>query len=112
MTVTIEEVQLAMTQNSAAAMKLVVACQVRSAQNYEAQTQAEKIRAESDRDRALQEREAVRVNFMRPCLIHRPSLARSGDEWVAQYGDLAAYGPTPELAYQEFDRKWVGKDEL
>jgi hypothetical protein len=112
MSLTIEDIQLAMVQNQEAAIKLITACQVRSAQHFEAKSEAEKIRAESDRDRALQEREAVRTNFMRPSLIHRPALTNFEDEWMVTYGDLTACGPTPEMAHQEFDRLWVGKDEL
>ena len=38
---TIEEIQLAIANGQLAASKLVQACQVRAAQNYEAQTLAE-----------------------------------------------------------------------
>lgn len=102
---TIEEVQLAMMQNNAAATKLIVACQVRAAQNFETQTFAEKERAENERD-------ASRANFARPSLVHRPLLSQEEDGWCVSYGALHAYGPTPELAHQDFDRLWVGKDEL
>jgi len=49
---------------------------------------------------------------LRPAVMLRPLLTLEGNEWVANYGDLQARGPTPDLAYLAFDSAWVGKQEL
>jgi len=50
--------------------------------------------------------------ILRPTTTMRPELRRDGDEWSVTYGELTARGPTPETACQQFDRIWLGKDEL
>jgi hypothetical protein len=50
--------------------------------------------------------------ILRPTTTMRPELRRDGDEWTATYGALTARGPTPETACLQFDRIWLGKDEL
>jgi hypothetical protein len=112
---TLEELQLDLAHHTAASQKLISAAQVRAAQNYEAQMEAEKQKAihEMETTKKAVERAAQHSqNFMRPCLIFRPCLSHADNQWVATYGGLAASGPTPETAHQEFDRMWVGKDEL
>lgn len=53
------------------------------------------------------------ANCLRPTAMLRPNVNRDTvDGWRAMYGDVAGTGPTPELACQDFDRKWLGKDEL
>lgn len=53
------------------------------------------------------------ANCLRPTAMLRPNMGRgSVDGWQATYGDVVGHGPTPELACQDFDRKWLGKDEL
>jgi len=111
----IEEIAMIMAKSQASTQKLISACQLRAAQNLEAQCDA-------DRQKSVNEMEASKIiaersvqqsaNFIRPCTLHRPLLIQDDDQWIATYGDLTSYGPTPETAYQEFDRLWVGKDEL
>lgn len=48
---------------------------------------------------------------LRPCMMIRPILTQDGDEWVASHGDCRGRGPTPDLAAQDFDAKWTGKDD-
>jgi len=50
--------------------------------------------------------------ILRPTTTMRPELRQDGDEWTVTYGGLTARGPTPETACQQFDRIWLGKDEL
>ena len=78
-----------------------------------AQHQAQQAETEKEASAVITERSKLQsANFIRPCLIHRPLLTKEGDAWAVTYGHLVAYGPTPETAHQEFDRIWVGKDEL
>jgi predicted RecB family endonuclease len=57
------------------------------------------------------ERQAGSV--LRPTTALRPEMRNQEDGcWSASYGDVHGVGPTPELACQDFDRKWLGKDEL
>lgn len=61
----------------------------------------------------IQEKLSQQVaNCMRPTTMLRPAIMRVEDAWKATYGDVVGAGPTPELACQDFDRKWLGKDEL
>jgi len=46
----------------------------------------------------------------RPSLLIRPTLTIDGEEWVATHGACQGRGPTPDLAYQDFDSQWVGKE--
>ena len=50
--------------------------------------------------------------ILRPTTTMRPELRLDGDEWTVTYGELTARGPTPETACLQFDRIWLGKDEL
>ena len=56
------------------------------------------------------ERQAA--NCLRPTAFLRPNVGQVEDFWQATYGDVVGEGPTPELACQDFDHKWLGKDEL
>lgn len=86
------------------------------------QAQCFALSAQRDFERAEKEKEAGVIvaersiqqsaNYVRPCIIHRPVLMGEIGQWTATYGELQAHGPTPELAYQEFDRIWLGKDEV
>jgi hypothetical protein len=95
--------------------KLLQACQLRAAQNYEAQTLAEREKVEAERDtgvKVCKRADQQSANYMRPSFVFKPTLEKSADGWMAIYGHLEAWGETPEIAYQEFDHQWVGKDEL
>jgi len=112
---TLEEIQLAIAEGQLAASRLVQACQVRAANNYEAQTLAErrKVEAESDIGIKIAKRtDQQSANYMRPSFVFKPLLEKSELGWTATYGHLETWGETPEIAYQEFDHQWVGKDEL
>lgn len=111
----IEEITLDVVQHQAASQKLIHACQLRAAQNFEAQAKAERQKAEQEQEasKIVAERTVAQsLNWMRPSLLYRPTLEHNGEEWVVRYGDLSASGPTPDSAHFEFDRLWVGKDEL
>lgn len=56
------------------------------------------------------ERQASSV--LRPTTALRPKVEDQDGCWSASYGDVHGVGPTPETACQDFDRKWLGKDEL
>ena len=112
---TIEEVQLMMAQGLAATQEIIQGCQVRAAKYYEAQCKVEMEKSARTKEVGdiVADRTLIQsANFMRPSMVHPPALTQEGDDWVASYGALRASGPTPETAYQEFDRLWVGKDEL
>jgi hypothetical protein len=112
----LEEVQVDLAQHTAASQKLINAAQVRCARNLEAQTVAECEKAVLEKEAmqaALERAQKQALNLMRPCMTFRPALLQEDDgAWVAIYGALRATGPTPETAHQEFDRQWVGKDEI
>lgn len=48
---------------------------------------------------------------LRPCMLMKPKLVRSTTDrrWLAFFGDVNAYGDSPEGAYREFDKKWSGR---
>ena len=48
---------------------------------------------------------------LRPSLIVRPLLRRNGEEWIAAHGECEGRGLTPDLAYQDFDSSWMGRQE-
>lgn len=52
----------------------------------------------------------------RPCMNLpvkvRPEWRADGKVYIAECGELAAEGDTPEEAYAAFDRLWIGGDEL
>lgn len=78
-----------------------------------AQHDASRAEIEKDASAVVAEKTKFQAaNFTRPSMVHRPLLTKEGDAWAVTYGHLVAYGPTPETAHQEFDRIWVGKDEL
>ena len=112
---TVEEIQLAIAESHFASARLVQACQVRAAKHFEKQTEADAQKAISEMETSAYVAEKTRqqaANYMRPCIMFRPALAQEDGVWVATNGHLSATGPTPETAHQEFDRMWVGKDEL
>jgi len=112
---TLEEMQLDLAQHTTEAQKLVNASQVRCSRNLEAQTDADRKKAVYEMEamqEALERAQKQALNHMRPCMTFRPMLIQEEGVWVAIYGALRATGPTPETAHQEFDRQWVGKDEL
>lgn len=52
--------------------------------------------------------------YERPSAIYRPKLSRDGDKWCALYGDniqdgCCGFGDSPDLAMQDFDKKWILK---
>jgi hypothetical protein len=47
--------------------------------------------------------------MLRPSIMMRPHLSRDGDDWVASHGECQGRGPSPELAYQDFDAVYMGK---
>jgi hypothetical protein len=49
--------------------------------------------------------------ILRPSIMLRPLLTQEDNEWVATHADCKGRGPTPDLAYQDFDVNWVGKKE-
>ncbi len=112
---TLDEYQILLAEAQHAANKIMLACQVAAAQNFEARTLVELQKTEKEKEIStiVGERNLLQsANFIRPSIMHPPILTKEDDEWIASYGHLRASGPTPETAYQEFDRLWVGKDEL
>ena len=104
---TIEEIQVA-------AQRLISASQVRFAKNYEKQSEIdlEKTTYEMEISHKIADRSLHQsANFLRPSFVLRPSLRQSGEGWMAEYGDFTAFGETPNIAFQEFDDRWVGKDK-
>ncbi len=78
-----------------------------------AQHGAQQAEIEKDVSAVIAEKSKFQANnFVRPSMVRHPLLTKEGDAWAVTYGHLVAYGPTPETAHQEFDRLWVGKDEL
>jgi hypothetical protein len=111
---TIEEYQLLMAQNVAHAQAKVTASQVRAAEHIEAREKAEREVAELALDTARKTANRYNIqtaNSMRPSLNFPVALLQSDDGWSADYGQLSAYGDTPELAYQKFDEIWSGRYE-
>ena len=51
-------------------------------------------------------------NLLRPTSMLRPEVTRGGSGWTASFGEVVGEGPSPELACQDFDRRWLGKDEI
>ena len=62
--------------------------------------------------RTLKRLESQAASILRPCNQMRPIIKQEDDEWVAIFGDVVGRGVTPETACQEFDRIWLGKDEI
>ncbi len=103
-----------MAEGLLATNRLIQASQVRAAQNLEAQTLAELQRVEAESVTGIKvakRTDQQSANYMRPSFVFKPLLEKSGDGWMATYGHLETWGETPEIAYQEFDHKWVGKDD-
>jgi len=104
----IEDIQVA-------AQRLTSASHVRAMKNVErvSEVDLEKVTYEAMVSRKIADRSLQQSSiYLRPSFVLHPNLRRSGEGWVAQYGDLETYGETPDIAFQEFDDQWVGKDEL
>jgi hypothetical protein len=56
--------------------------------------------------------ESQAASILRPCNQMRPTVKQVDDDWVASLDDVVGRGPTPETACQQFDRIWLGKDEV
>jgi hypothetical protein len=113
--VTIADLNLALMQNNLAAQKLILASQVRTAQNAEKQSEAELDKTVHEMGvckRIADRGERQSLNYLRPSFQLKPVLEKSGEGWLVRYGELVARGESPEIACQEFDHMWVGKDEL
>lgn len=111
---TVEEYQLLLAQSTAHAYDKILACQVRAAENAEAQTKAELDKANVELTMAKQTANRVGINtanHLRPSMNFNVCLLQSEDGWTAEYGSLCAYGDTPELAFQKFDEMWTGRYE-
>ena len=52
------------------------------------------------------------TNMLRPTAMLRPNVLKVEDGWEASFGEVVGTGPSPELACQDFDRRWLGKDEI
>jgi hypothetical protein len=76
----------------------------------EAAKREEEITAVTRRTQEKVEMQAA--NVLRPTMLLRPDVREVDAGWTATYGDVVGSGPTPDLACQDFDRKWLGKDEL
>ncbi len=48
---------------------------------------------------------------LRPSILMRAQVAHDGDKWVVSHGECHGQGPTPDLACQDFDAKWTGREE-
>ena len=55
------------------------------------------------------------TNMFRPTSLMRPDIEFTPEgqgEWTATYSGVVGRGPSPELACQDFDRVWLGKDDV
>ncbi len=94
-------------------LKQVADSQVRAAEYKEVQAQMEAARATSEAESAVIVKERLgrqTANLLRPTTTIRPELHRDGNGWAAVYYDVVGRGPTPELACQDFDNLWVGRE--
>ena len=67
----------------------------------------------TDASRSTHEKLARQTdNLLRPTAMLRPNVAKVEDGWEASFGEVVGTGPSPELACQDFDRRWLGKDEI
>jgi hypothetical protein len=62
--------------------------------------------------RTLDSLELQAKSIIRPTTALRPEVTQDPTGWTAAYGEVVGAGPTPELACQDFDRLWLGKDEI
>ena len=113
---TIEDYQLLMAETAAHAQESVANSQVSAAKYHEAYMKCEFEKAAIGLESAkeMAQRSSINTaNHLRPSLILRPALMCSddGNGWEAIYGELTAYGDTPEIAYQKFDELWMGRYE-
>jgi hypothetical protein len=113
---TTEDYQLLMAETAAYAQEKVAHSQVSAAAYHETymKLECEKAAVELESSKQLAQRSSINTsNHLRPSLILKPSLLCSddGDGWEATYGELVAYGDTPEIAYQKFDELWTGRYE-
>ena len=47
------------------------------------------------------------LHLCRPCLMLPAELSQCGDRWCASYGELLAFGDTPEEAFTTFDSRFI-----
>ncbi len=52
------------------------------------------------------------ANIIRPSTSMPVEVTYDGDDWTCENGDVRGVGPTPETACQDFDRLWLGRDEV
>lgn len=57
----------------------------------------------------------ISCELTRPSRTMRPRVFKDGDSWCALYGEspqdgVAGFGNTPELACQNFDEAWHGRE--
>jgi len=111
---TIADYQLSMAKVAATMQDRIAANQVKASEHYVAQMEADRESSEVALATARQTagRAAIQTaNCMRPCMNFNVILCQDGEGWTANYGELSAYGDTPELAYQKFDEVWSGRYE-
>lgn len=53
----------------------------------------------------------IAEEYLRPSVMHKPTLTRDGDEWCVLLGadlqtGVAGFGATPDAAFRDFDRAW------
>lgn len=55
-------------------------------------------------------REHAEQQRCRPFVVLGASIGRLGGSgrWLAEYGGVQGFGPTPDLAAEDFDREWQG----
>ncbi len=51
-------------------------------------------------------------SIIRPSTSMPVMVTYDGEDWHCENGDVDGLGVTPETACQEFDRQWLGKDEV
>jgi len=100
----------------------LAASQIKVAEMQEAEAtfKAQAARAAAQREeettaatrRTHEKLERQAVNCLRPTTMLRPDVKEQEKGWSAAFGEVVGIGPTPELACQDFDRKWLGKDEI
>lgn len=113
--VTIADLNLALMQNNFAAQKLILASQVRTTENKEKQSEAELQKTVHEMEvckKIVSRADRHSLNSLRPSFQLKPLLEQCGEGWLVRYGELVARGESPEIACQEFDHMWVGRDEL
>ncbi len=51
-------------------------------------------------------------NITRPSVSMAVDVTYDGNDWFCENGDVRGVGVTPETACQDFDRLWLGRDEV